>query len=104
MIKPISFEETEKKFYEQIPDFIINAFNTLIVKNFNPVTKEVIVKQDDVVTMVCNSEGIARAKVFANHWLDIEKLYMAEGWKVTYRKPSIGEASFDAYFTFEKGK
>ncbi len=104
MIKPISFEETEKKFYEQIPDFIINAFNTLIVKNFNPVTKEVIVKQDDVVAMVCDSEGISRAKIFANHWLDIEKLYMAEGWNVTYCSPSIGEASFDAYFTFEKQK
>ena len=105
-VKPISPAEAEKGHRGTIPDSIINAFNKLIVKHYKPISKESVVKQDEVLDMVCgghDSGKLKRADVFNNHWLDVEDIYREQGWNVEYDKPAYNE-TYDAYFVFSVKK
>lgn len=105
-VAPISPAEAEKAHRGTIPDSIINAFNKLIVKHYKPISKEAVVKQDEVLDMVCgdpDSGKLKRADVFSNHWLDVEDIYREQGWNVEYDKPTYNE-TYDAYFVFSVKK
>lgn len=106
-VKPISPVEAENEHRGTIPDSIIKAFNTLIIKNYEPINKTSIVKQDEVLDMVCgdpDSGMLKRDDVFDNHWLDVEDIYREQGWKVKYDKPGYNEESFKPYFEFSVKK
>lgn len=106
-IKPISPVEAENKHRGTIPDSIINAFNKLIIKHYKPISKEAVVKQDEVLDMVCedpDSGMLTKDEIFDNHWLDIEDIYREQGWKVKYDKPGYNEESFKPYFEFSVKK
>ena len=93
--KPITPEETSSKFLEEIPDVVIETFNSFISKING---KSITIKQDDIIkTLVKN--GLSRDNIFKNHWLDVEKIYEEAGWKVEYDKPAYNE-SYPATFTF----
>lgn len=101
-VAPISPAEAEKAHCGTIPDSIIDAFNKLIVKHYKPILKEAVVKQDEVLDMVCgdpDSGKLKRADVFSNHWLDVEDIYREQGWNVDYDKPAYNE-TYDPYFVF----
>lgn len=99
MIKPITPDEIK----HEIPDFIIEAVNTLIKKNWDG--KEAIIKQNDILAIVSskndNDGKPSRQTIFDNNWLDFEDLYRKVGWKVEYDKPTYNEF-YDAYFKFTK--
>ena len=101
-VVPISPAEAEKAHRGTIPDSIIDAFNKLIVKHYKPILKEAVVKQDEVLDMVCGDPDcgrLTRTEVFDNNWLDVEDIYREQGWHVTYDKPAYNE-TYDAYFVF----
>jgi hypothetical protein len=80
-----------------IPDFVIDAFNELIVKNFKHGSGSATVLQDDVENMIkakYESRGYCETR-----WLDVEPLFEKIGWKVTYDKPGYNE-SYPASFLF----
>ena len=99
MIKPITPDEIK----HEIPDFIIEAVNTLIKKKWDG--KEAIINQNDILAIVSSNDGYddkpSRRTIFENNWLDFEDLYREVGWKVEYDKPAYNE-SYDAYFKFTK--
>ena len=86
-----------------IPDFVIEAFNTLIQRNWNGVEAKVF--QAEVMDIITSDSPTdfrpSRQTVFDNHWLDVEDIYRKAGWKVTYFKTSYFE-TYNPYFLFRK--
>ncbi len=93
MVDPISPNQIQKK----IPDFVIEVVNQLLIKHFS--NGRATIKQNEIIALL-ELRGLNRQEIFTNHWLDIEELYQANGWKVTYDKPGYNE-SYEACFEFE---
>lgn len=83
-----------------MPDDVIQVFNDEIARKFNGRYAHVL--QKDVVAALV-AKGYNRAEIFHMGWLDVEDIYRAEGWKVSYDKPGWNEF-YDASFEFEKSK
>lgn len=86
-----------KKLY--FPPEVLTAFNNEITKNYS--SGYATVKQDDVVNAICESMNIGRQEVFARKYLDVEEVYRAAGWTVSYDKPAYNE-DYPATFQFRK--
>lgn len=102
--KPITLEQVTKVKISNLPKEVIEAFNSLIVKDWNG--RSSVISQDDVVKQIIknfkkNNKKISKDKIFENHFLDIEGAYRRVGWKVTYDKPGYNENS-EAFWAFEK--
>lgn len=100
MTKPITPAEARKT-APPIPPAVFEVINTFIAQGagIRPVT----VRQKDIVEELVK-RGLSRDEIFEKHWLDVEGLYEAAGWKVEYDKPGYNE-TYDAYFVFTpKGK
>lgn len=95
-IKPLSPNEI----VFEIPDFVIESVNNLLKKNYRGTSCKI--KAKDII-----AEGRRLGKAETNKdwyeekWMDFEKLFAANGWKVDYESPSRGDSDFDAYYTFE---
>ncbi|MEF2664408.1 MAG: hypothetical protein ACLVH4_03555 [Lachnospira pectinoschiza] len=81
MVKVLNSRELRSIDLKSIPDAVILAFNTLIVKNWSGKASEF--KQSDVIAYVA-SEGLTEEEVIKNHWLDVEPLYRENGFDVKY--------------------
>lgn len=97
-VRPIKPDDVVKAKKEGIPDAVFEAFNELIVQKFNG--RSATVKQDDVVALLV-AKGLNRNDIFEKHWLDVEDVYRADGWKVEYNKPAYNE-DYPATFTFKR--
>ena len=98
MSGPIRPEDVSGQKAAQIPAKVFDVFNQLIARDWNG--HSAIVRQDEVVRLL-ESEGFDRARIFAEHLLDVESSYRAEGWDVVYDKPGFNE-SYPATFQFSK--
>ena len=96
-VTPIRPEHMPKQKREQIPDLIIETVNKLIAEKWNTDTREAIVYQDDILKAI--GKKLDHDEIFDKHWLDIEDIYCAQGWKVVYDSPAYCE-SYPAYFVF----
>lgn len=104
--KPINVEEIDSLFKESIPN-VVDVFNSLILKHYSTITKSSVVKQEEVLEIVCGDEeeNIKRSEVFYNHWLDVEEIFREAGWVVEYHKPFyMGGENFEPYYLFSKPK
>jgi hypothetical protein len=98
-IKPIKPSEVVDLKKNLFPDFVIEAFNELIAKNFR--NKESVVRQLDVVNLILEkNSNVTENDISNNNWLDVEDAYRSEGWSVEYDKPGYNE-SYPATFTFK---
>ncbi len=95
---PIRPSEVSGKKGKVIPDAVFEAFNELIVKHY---CKGVAAFGQQELMQTLAGKGIASREAFANHWLDVEDVYQAAGWKVKYEKPDYNEPG-DRIFTFKK--
>jgi len=101
IIKPITPEELDDII--PIPDFVIEAINNLIKKNYRG-SSFTIKLQEIVQAIIANSRGsITQDKIYAEKWLDFEYIYRKNGWNVIYDKPGYDE-TYDAFFKFSKQK
>lgn len=106
-IKPITPEEVIGK-KPEIPGFVILAFNELIQKKWNKSRKMAIVCQEEAIKMIMEKAPIdeehpfKRSDIFDKHYLDVEDLYIENGWDVKYTKQPYYETKEDHYFTFRK--
>ena len=99
-MKPITPQEASQQRQTQIPDFVIDAFNKLIAKNYRNGRSEVI-QNEVMLEILATDADLTRQTVFDNGWLDVEEAYRAAGWRVEYDKPAYNE-SYDAFFVFSK--
>lgn len=88
-----------------IPDFVIEAFNTCIAAAY--ANGAAVVRLGDVVAAILrsmpsdDSPAMDRARIFRERWLDVEDLYRAQGWTVTFDKPGYNEI-YPTSFTFKR--
>lgn len=97
MAQPIRPEDMVS-FPVNFPDEVIEAFNELIAKYFRDGRSGF--KQDEVVARMVR-KGLKKKDIDSNHWLDVEGLYEAAGWIVSYSKSGFNETT-PATFTFTR--
>ena len=97
-IKALGPDEVLAARKASLPDVVIEVFNDLISENFNG--HSAIVYQSAVVKHLV-SKGLSRDKIYNKGWLDVEDIYLEQGWKVEYDKPGYNE-DYEAYFKFSK--
>lgn len=104
-VKPISPSDVVVKKKEILPDFVIEAFNEVIAKNYSGGSSKF--KQEEVITLIMSkmpqdgdiSNRSFRHEIFENRWLDVEDIYKKAGWRVVYDKPAYNE-TYPPTFTF----
>jgi len=101
MVKPLAPADVVSAQVAGFPDFVIETWNTAIAKKWSGTQSRI--EQDDIMLELIAASPmlVNRGDVFAQHWLDIDDVYRAEGWVVEYYKPN---ESYDAYFVFKKSK
>jgi hypothetical protein len=97
-MKPISPDEVKKI----VPDFVIEAANLLIQKNWTGSTST-FTKKDLIVEIQRLAPDLSEAEIYKQLMLDIEPIYRDIGWEVTYDSPGY-QQSYDAFFRFKKKK
>jgi hypothetical protein len=97
-VHPIKPDEIVPAREKDIPDVVFETFNALIAKHYTGRSSSF--KLEDAVAALVK-KGIAREKMFEEHWLDVEGIYEAAGWKVVYDSPAYCE-SYPATFTFTR--
>lgn len=99
-VLPISPNEVVEAKKNRLPDFVIEAFNQLIAKNWTGRSSRVLVR--DAVSEICRlnpSDG--DFDPYKEGWLDVEPIYRGMGWTVEFDKPGYNE-SYEAYYLFSK--
>lgn len=83
-----------------IPDFVVAAFNQLIQKKFGSTKASISV--DEAVPACLEQARLAgvsvtRSELFEKHWMDVEPMFRAKGWTVTYDRKDYNESGPDWY-------
>lgn len=104
MSGPIRPEQIEQLKAKQIPEFVFEAFNFLIAREWNG--QRASVSQSDVLAQIQANQLAAGSKFqgldpLREKWLDVEGTYRAVGWKVFYDKPGYDEC-YSPFFVFTK--
>ena len=101
MCKPFSPEYVRDKIKEQVPSFVINCVNNLLLKKYNTDTRTAFISLNDIVDEIemdssfrssflwCEKEEIGSKK-----WFDFEFIYQECGW--------IVERKYDDCFLYWK--
>lgn len=98
-VKPLSPNEV----VFEIPDFVIEAVNTLIKKNYRG-TEFTIYAKDIIAEGRKSGNPDSIKDWYDEKWMDFEKLFEANGWTVRYESPSRGESDFEPYYSFKPKK
>lgn len=96
-MKPISPNDVV---VPEIPDFVIEIVNGLIVQNYQDRGKRSVIKQSELIKII-NAHIEDKDMCFDIKWLDFEELYRNVGWNVKYDAPGYNE-SYEATFKFTK--
>ena len=99
MSGPIKPKEVQDKKLASIPEEVYEAFNELIVDNWDG--KSASVSQKSASVLVARALDITEQDVYLRHLLDVEDVYRKAGWKVVYDKPGYNE-DYEAFFVFSK--
>ena len=108
-VKPITPTEAINARKDAIPPYVFQAFNELIVEKLSPSNAANIFQHEVLqrILKLCDDKNIAinANMILDRGWLNIEKIYHAEGWKVLYEAPSFDDnfkPHFKPYFHFSK--
>lgn len=104
-VKPITPKEVVEKAKASFPSEVIEAFNELILEQWDG--RQSIVHQSAVLARIVSkmsidtdlSRRVLESKVIDKHYLDVEDFFRENGWYVEYDKPSIGD-NYEAYYKF----
>ncbi len=105
VIKPLTYDEVKKANIEHrknnIPDFVIEAINSLLIINCNT-SKTISISQNVILDKIIEfdkNKTCSRNEIIDNGYLDFEELYTDYGWEVKYYKPAYNEVG-DGSFSF----
>lgn len=101
MVKPIKPSEIQDLKNAQIPEWVIECVNKIIVDKWNGRQAQFTLKEIMSMVMVAAPEGTTRNQIYDNHWMNFEDLYRREGWEVEFNKAGYNE-TFDDFFVFSK--
>ena len=101
-MKPISPNEVKQKRIESIPDFVIEATNNLIAKQWDG--HRATVKLKDLIAETLRIKPSANSReLFEDHSFDIEPVFRKSGWTVKYDQPAYNE-DYDSFYEFTPKK
>lgn len=101
--RPIKPEEIKLETRE-IPTFVFDIFNDMLVDGTVSETKDIVILTKDVRKRIEDHlKTMEDPPQFELWWLDVENMYRAAGWTVTYDKPAYCE-THDASYTFTHNK
>lgn len=97
-VKPQNVKSLKDEFdlekSKNIPAFIIEEFNKLIIENYSGY--RTVVFQDKLVENVLkNNPEIEKSEIFIKNWLNVEPLYRNQGWVVNYCSNSMDRNYFE---------
>lgn len=97
-VKPINPKQVLELKKNILPSEVIESFNHLIAKNF--LNGQSIVKKEEAIAMIMSKlPDLRRIEIYDNNYLDIEEIYMENGWDVYYDGPSYNE-NYEASYKF----
>jgi len=105
MAGPIKPKDVQKARNESIPEQVYEAFNEMIVQNWDG--REANFKLKDVANLALRKiqasydQNMTRQGMYDRGWLDVESAYRKAGWKVEFDKAAYNE-TYDDNFTFRK--
>jgi hypothetical protein len=99
--KPISPDEVVGKKTQLIPDYVFEAFNEMIAKNWNGSSATIKITEAIAGVLSHAPQGVTKELLFDNNYLDIEHSYQEVGWKVEFDKPGYNE-TYEAKYRFYK--
>lgn len=99
-MKPLSPAQVAEKAQTSIPDYIIEAVNNLLVKEYR--NGSATISQKDILKEIRRiHSGTNLDVIFDNGWMDFEPTFRKAGWKVTYDKPAYCE-TYEPSYEFSK--
>lgn len=101
MVKPLKPSDVSTVKEECTPDFVIQAWNQTIAKNYNNGTSNFTLDELVHAILAQSPNEIVRSDVFKNNWCDLEEMYRKAGWHIVFDKPCYNE-SYKANFTFTR--
>lgn len=100
MADPVRPEDVAAARLAQLPPEVIEIFNELIARRWDGRAAQF--DQNDVITAIMDSGIVSYAQeIFDRHLLDVEPVYRAAGWLVTYDKPGWNE-TYSPKFIFTR--
>ena len=102
VVGPITPQEILADLPNIIPSFVFEAVNNLLKKKFRG--DSVNIKQDEIMDEIARLQTTySRQEIYDNKWMDFERVYSDNGWKVDYDKPAYNE-NYAAFFIFSPKK
>lgn len=103
-IEPIKPSEAVEQRKVTIPNFVIKAFNELILENLTEgeskhILKSVVLQSEAIERILKHRTAEGDLTPFDYKWLNVELIYRKAGWYVLYDKPAYNE-TYPAKFTF----
>ena len=88
----------------EIPAFVFDVFNQMLEQKFEP-NKSITLLTKDVRTAIKDHLSTLgpEAPTFQDWWLDVENVYRASGWDVSYDRAAYCE-DYDDFYTFSVKK
>lgn len=99
MVKPISPEDIPYQKAIDLPDEVLECWNSMIARCYSSGSSRITLKEASAELQALF--GKTHQEIRKLGYLDIEPIYRAEGWKVEYDQPGFNE-SYEAYFVFSK--
>jgi hypothetical protein len=97
-IKPLRPSEIAEKAKLEIPNVVIQAVNTLLIRNYRQ--GSIKIYQDELIKEIQKiDDSFSSADIFSGRMLDFEDVFNDFGWRVVYDKPAYCE-NYEPNFTF----
>ena len=102
--KAITPKEARRRHFEEVvPDEVYEVINQLLVEKYSAsikVLQEEVIDRAIKMMRLNEKTSVSEKDFFAEHWLDVEPVYEAHGWLVSFYKPEFDNGSFRPYWLF----
>lgn len=99
-MKPLTPQEAQQSFNNNLPDFVIESANELIVENLDSYGGAHFTFDDLEERIKSKMTGDTE---FNHKWLDVEDVFRKFGWSVSVDKPGYCE-TYKGNYTFKPKK
>lgn len=96
-MKPLSPSQVSRKAQVSIPDYVIDAINILLIKEYRNGSIITLQQKDILKEIQKVYPKVNINEVFERGWMDFEPSFRKAGWKVSYDKPGFNESGEPIY-------
>lgn len=96
---PISPSRARKEKANRLPNFVIEAFNELIVAKLW--ANKATFSEEEILNIISEKSGKSYSEIKKSNWLKVEPIYRRKGWVVVFDRSGLGN---QPSFSFTKRK